>query len=80
MTPSRAAGAIDWNANGVPDDTLAAQDINFNGFFNTDPNANPAPPLLNAGSNDWKFMLFNQVGGRAQRRRHLRRPGRETAG
>ena len=60
----RAAGAIDWNANGVPDDTLAAQDINFNGFFNTNPNANPAPPLLNAGSNDWKFMLFNQVGGR----------------
>ena len=64
LDATSAAGAIDWNANGDTLDTLAAQDLNFNGFFNTNPNVNPAPPLLNAGSNDWQFMLFNQVGGR----------------
>ena len=53
LDATSAAGAIDWNANGDTLDTLAAQDLNFNGVINTNPFANPPPPLLNAGSNDW---------------------------
>jgi hypothetical protein len=47
-------GPIDWNANGDSMNGPLVQDINFDGL---------AMPL-NAGANDWAYILLNQIGSR----------------
>jgi len=62
--PGGFSGPIDWNNNGTvpdPSETVAPQDVNFNGTSDPDPQ-----PLFNGtqGFNDWVNADLRQIGSR----------------